>query len=74
MIFTPRPQPYNFKILDYEFSGRVVSVNNDGKFTKVVFEDVITDAPPAGVNYMAGHIYQLPDTFNTWCYTEKNLW
>ena len=69
MIFYNRPQAFNFKVLDYDFSGHVKVINVGNTGTTVIFERVNTDIPAAGVAYMGGQLFMDSEG---WKYWEKN--
>ena len=70
MRFSERPQIYNFKVADDDFSGYVQSITSDGAATTVVFTMVDTTLPPGSYRYDNGRIY-LDPVDRKWKYTEK---
>ena len=58
MIFYKRPQPFNFKIYEYEFSGVVSDIEITDRFVLVTFERVNTDFPELGIDYMGGRMFK----------------
>ena len=70
MRFQERPQPYNFKVGDDEFSGRVREIITDPEMITVVFVNVTTSLPPGTYRYDNGRIYLDPADRN-WKYAEK---
>ena len=70
MRFQERPQMYNFKVADDEFSGRVHTITSDDTMTTVVFVHVTTTLPHGTYRYDNGRLYFDPaDKF--WKYAEK---